>query len=209
MKPVTRIVGPGLALPHDNIDTDQLIPARFMSRSRSEGYGDHLFYDLRFHPDGQPAPDSPFRALSGRPAVLVAGDNFGCGSSREAAVYALLDHGIGAVIAKSFADIFRGNAARNGLLTVTPNDTDRMALMQALTNAPGATVAVDLEGCKVTGPDDMAFAFAYDPALRARLLSGLDDLSATLQHEAAIARFTAAHLAAAPWTLPRSDPAAD
>ena len=208
MKPVTRIVGPGLALPRDNIDTDQLIPARFMSRSRGDGYGDQLFYDLRFDPDGHPAPDSPFSAIPGRPAVLVAGDNFGCGSSREAAVYALVDHGIGAVIAKSFADIFRSNAARNGLLTITPDETDRNALIEALTNTPGATVAVDLESCRVTGPGDMAFAFTYDPALRARLLSGLDDLSATLLREDSIARFTAVHLDAAPWIVPRNDPVA-
>ena len=199
MEPVTRISGPGVALPLDHVDTDQLIPARFMSRSRSDGYGDQLLHDLRFDAEGAPDPDFPLNIPAERPRVLVAGANFGCGSSREAAVYALLDYGIGAVVAEGFADIFRGNAARNGLLTVALDPTDLATLSDALRHAPGAAVTVDLEACRLTGPADTGFAFGYDATVRDRLLRGLDDLSATLEHEGEIARFTAEHAARWPW----------
>ena len=128
MQPFTIATGPGVVLARDNIDTDQLIPARFMKRTRSEGYGDQLLYDLRFREDGAPVADFPLNRMAERPALMVAGENFGCGSSREAAVYALVDHGIRAVVAGSFADIFRGNAAKNGLLTIALGEAGRQRL---------------------------------------------------------------------------------
>ena len=202
MQPVTIVTGPGVALPLNNIDTDQLIPARFMSRSRSEGYGDQFMYDLRFDEDGGAREDFPLNRLPELPAVLVAGDNFGCGSSREAAVYALLDHGIRVVVAPSFADIFRTNAARNGLLTISPAETDHVALVKHLEATPGAIISVDLEAQIVSGDELEAFSFPYDPALKRRLLLGLDDLTETLEHEPAIRAFERVLFQQAPWTFP-------
>lgn len=202
MDPVSCVSGPGVCLPLDNIDTDQLIPARFMSRSRSDGYGDYLLHDMRYGDDGRPDPGFVLNRLDTPPRVLVAGRNFGCGSSREAAVYALLDHGIGAVVAAGFADIFRGNAARNGLLTVELAATDLDTLADALAQSPGGAVSVDLETCTLVGPADMPIPFDYDAGVRKRLLQGLDDMAATLEHAEAISAFTRARRERAPWAWP-------
>ena len=204
MDPVNRVSGPGVCLPLDNIDTDQLIPARFMSRSRSDGYGEYLLHDMRFAEGGAPDPGFILNQMSTPPRILVAGRNFGCGSSREAAVYALLDHGIGAIVAESFADIFRGNAARNGLLTVALPATDLGALSDALAHTPGAAVSIDLETCTLVGPADMPIAFDYDPGVRKRLLQGLDDLSATLEHVEEIVRFETSYETRLSWMWPRN-----
>ncbi|WP_118134516.1 3-isopropylmalate dehydratase small subunit [Oceanicella sp. SM1341] len=204
MTPFTTVTGPGAALPRDNVDTDQLIPARFMKRSRTEGYGDQLLHDLRFDPEGRPRPDFPLNRLPAPPALLVAGANFGCGSSREAAVYALWDHGIRTVVASGFADIFRNNAARNGLLTVALPEAERATLCAWLEAHPGAETHVDLEAQRIEAERLAPIAFDIDPQVKRRLLLGLDELSETLEEEESIARFEAAYLAATPWALPRT-----
>ena len=219
MEPFTSVTGAGVVLARDNIDTDQLIPARFMKRTRSEGYGGQLLYDLRFDEDNEPNPDFPLNRMSARPALMIAGQNFGCGSSREAAVYALVDHGIRVVVADSFADIFRGNAAKNGLLTIALGKTERQTLAAFVTSAgnegsgvptsaPGSTrsqagqLTVDLEAQEIRGEGFETIGFAIDPGVRRRLLLGLDELSETLEDEPAIIDFETRYFAERPWVLP-------
>ncbi|WP_322626751.1 3-isopropylmalate dehydratase small subunit [Paracoccus beibuensis] len=204
MKPFVTETGPGVALPMDNIDTDQLIPARFMKRSRTEGYGQQLLFDLRHDADGSKRPDMALNYLSARPVLLIAGANFGCGSSREAAVYALVDHGIRCVVAKSFADIFRNNALRNGLLTVTCGDADHQALTAFLSENPGGTVAADLRAQTISWGQEQGFPFDIDDNIRRRLLLGMDELSETLEYNSEIEEFEQRYRHAYPWMAPHS-----
>lgn len=177
--------GRAVALPRENVDTDQLIPARFMSTPRAEGYGRFLLHDLEGAPD------------LGDASVLIARRNFGCGSSREAAVYALVDAGIRAVIAPSFGDIFAGNAANNGLATLRVSETDAEALIAA---AP-AEVAVDLEaGSVALGNQTLAFDLP-GPALR-KIVNGWDDIDLTRAEAPAIAAFKDQRRSEAPWAWP-------
>jgi 3-isopropylmalate/(R)-2-methylmalate dehydratase small subunit len=182
--PITSIVA---SVPADNIDTDQIIPARFLKITDSAGLGEHAFEDFRRNPDGSPRPDfalnRPDRAGA---AILIAGDNFGCGSSREHAPWALKGAGIRAVVSTSFADIFRGNALKNGLLPVALNTADRDAL-HALGNGD-AKVTVDLEAQTITWPGGSA-SFRIDPFARTCLLQGVDELGYILGHEPAISAF--------------------
>ncbi|TFF21869.1 3-isopropylmalate dehydratase small subunit [Jiella endophytica] len=207
MQPFTTVSGPGVVLARDNIDTDQLIPARFMKRTRAEGYGDQLLYDLRFDEDGDPVEGFPLNQMSERPVLMLAGRNFGCGSSREAAVYALVDHGIRVVVADSFADIFRGNAGKNGLLTIALGAAERGRLAKFLEPRPGenapAEVFVDLDAQEISAEGLGTIAFDIDKGLKRRLLLGLDDLSETLEDEPTIAAFEERYFAAAPWVVPR------
>ncbi|MBY6089290.1 3-isopropylmalate dehydratase small subunit [Maritimibacter alkaliphilus] len=202
MKPIKTLAGPAAALPFANVDTDQIIPARFMSRSRADGYGDQCFHDMRFDQDGAARAGFPLNALPEGPTVLVADDNFGCGSSREAAVYALLDYGVSAVIAPSFADIFRSNSGKNGLLTIALPPATVQALLAKLAEAPGTPAQVDLPAQRVTIGNE-AFDFEIDPRLKHRLENGLDDLSATLQDADQIEAFEASYFGARPWIRPR------
>lgn len=176
--------GPAVALALDNIDTDQLIPARFMSTPRAQGYGGFLLHDLRADPDF---------ALNHAPGatILVAGRNFGCGSSREAAVYALIDAGFRVVIAPSFGDIFAANAVNNGLL---PARAETAAL---LANPP-ARLSVDLSAQTITAPG-LSLSFDIDPVWKTRLINGWDDIDLTVAHAAAIATFAAKRREQAPW----------
>lgn len=183
----SRHEGIATALARDNVDTDQLIPARFMSAPRSEGYGRFLLHDMR--------AECP---LEGGASILIAGRNFGCGSSREAAVYALVDAGFRVVIAPSFGDIFAGNAVNNGLL---PARADTAGLMD---RAPLA-LTVDLEGRRITGAG-VDLAFDIDPVWQTKLINGWDDIDLTAAHGAAIAAFAAARRAAAPWVWPDRGP---
>ena len=202
MTPFKTAEGAAVLLARDNVDTDQIIPARFMKRSRSEGYGDHLFYDLRHDSDGSRRADFPLDALGATPTVLVAGDNFGCGSSREAAVYALQDGGIRAVIAESFGDIFRGNAAKNGLLTIVLGADDHAGLIEALKETPGLTVAVNLEAQTVTPSGGATMPFEIDPAMKRKLLLGIDELAETLESAREIETFESGYFGRWPWLLP-------
>lgn len=202
MTPFVTETGPGVALPMDNIDTDQLIPARFMKRSRTEGYGEQLLFDLRHHADGSKRGDMALNHLSVPPMLLIAGANFGCGSSREAAVYALVDHGIRCVVARSFADIFRNNAMRNGLLTVVCGDAEHSALTAYLSVAPGEAVTADLKAQTISWGQKKGFAFDIDANARRRLLLGMDELSETLEYSKEIEDFERRYLQHHPWITP-------
>jgi len=189
MKPFTQVRSRVAPLLADNIDTDQIIPARFLKVTESQGLGTHLFEDLRKSPDGSPKPDffmnSPVYAGA---AILLAGRNFGCGSSREHAPWALAGWGIRVVLASSFADIFRANAMKNGLLPVILGEETLATLWQSLT--PEAVVTVDLARQIVTWPGGSA-QFAIDPFSKTCLLEGVDQLSYIMKFEREIALYEA------------------
>jgi 3-isopropylmalate/(R)-2-methylmalate dehydratase small subunit len=189
MKPFHREDGVLIPLDRSDVDTDQIIPKQFLKRIERTGYGEFLFNDWRRDASGAPRPDFVLnREVYAPGTVMVAGRNFGCGSSREHAVWALADYGIRAVIAESFADIYRSNALGSGLLPVILPEHEVRALMDLATEQPGITVAVDLEAQTVTC-GDLRFAFSIDPFERRRLLEGLDDIGLTLEHEAEITAF--------------------
>lgn len=192
-----RHEGEAALLAQESIDTDQLIPARFMSAPRAEGYGQYLMHDARFDADGAALRHS---LNDGAPTILVAGRNFGSGSSREAAVYALVDYGIRAVLAPSFGDIFAGNAVNNGLLPGRIDGDTFAALSEYLAGA-FRPVSVDLEAARLRFGAREA-AFALDPVWRTKLLNGWDDIDLTAQHREALAAFAARRRAATPWAWP-------
>jgi len=170
-------------LPIDNIDTDQIIPARFLKTTSKAGLGDQLFYDWRYDASGAPKTDFVLNQSDAvRAHVLVAGDNFGCGSSREHAPWALAQFGFRAVVSTSFADIFRQNALKNGLLPiVVPADVHA-----ALIASPGSIVKIDLEAQTLTLADGRSVEFPIDPFAKRCLLDGVDELGYILQQSAAI-----------------------
>lgn len=184
-----------------NVDTDQLIPARFMSRPRSEGYGRFLLHDLRFRPDGQSLGFALDEARHAGAAIIVVRRNFGTGSSREAAVYALWDFGIRCVIAPSFGDIFASNAVKNGLLPAQVSPEDAETILALLEAAEVPRLVVDLENLRIEA-GDRSFPFAIDSVRRLQLLNGWDDLDLTQRHADEIAAFRTRRLAEAPWVLP-------
>lgn len=200
MQPFTKLDAVACPLGLVNVDTDQLIPARFMSRSRKDGYGGILLHDLRFAPDGSPRElilDDP-RYLGAH--IVVARRNFGTGSSREAAVYALADFGIRCVIAPSFGDIFAANAVKNGVLPATVTDDAAEKLLAYLAKTE-PRLAVDLDAQTIRAGSN-AFPFTIDPVRRLQLLNGWDDLDLTLRHNADIAAYRARHESEAPWAWP-------
>lgn len=201
MEPFTRLTARACPIPYANVDTDQIVPARFMSTPRSQGYGSFVFHDRRRGPDGRPngeiALDRPERAGA---RILVARRNFGCGSSREAAVYALVDSGVRCVLAPSFGDIFAGNALNNGLLAARVSEAQADALIAEL-EAGTLDLAVDLEAQTVAGRG-APVTFEIDPAARVRLLNGWDDLDLTRSYADRIAAFVAADAQARPWARP-------
>lgn len=173
-----------------NVDTDQLAPVRFLRRPRSEGYADILFHDLRFESAGRERTDFVLNQAASRGAgILVAGRNFGVGSSREQAVWALVDYGIRCVIAESFGDIFFNNAGKHGLLLIREQAATLQAERDALQAAPGARLAIDLEAEAWTGADGAVHRFEVEPGRKRRLLLGLDDIETTLQDLPQIRRF--------------------
>jgi len=201
MRAFTAMTAPACPLPQQGIDTDQLIPARFMKRTREEGYGDVLLYDQRFDAAGIPIPDFPLNQARWRNAqVLVARRNFGAGSSREAAVYALADYGIRCVLAPSFGDIFAANAVNNGLLPGLVSEADTERLLHALQDGLDA-LTVDLQANQVRAGAE-AFPLALDPVFRTKLLNGWDDLDLTSSYAADIAGFNARDRVARPWAVP-------
>jgi 3-isopropylmalate/(R)-2-methylmalate dehydratase small subunit len=186
-----------------NLNTDQLIPARYLKLPRSAGFGKVLLHDLRFNADGQERPDFPLNRPAWRDAkIIVGGRNFGCGSSREAAVYALRDYGIRCVIAPSFGDIFAGNAAQNALLTAIVPDEDTAEIMMALARTPALELTVDLEKQTIVC-EGRTFAFSIDAVRRARLLNGWDDIALTESYRDQIAAFKAEDSLRRPWAMPR------
>ncbi|HEY3938096.1 MAG TPA: 3-isopropylmalate dehydratase small subunit [Bryobacteraceae bacterium] len=193
MNKVTTFTSRLAPLPIDNIDTDQIIPARFLKTISKVGLGDQLFFDWRYDAEGQPNPDFLLNKPEGHAAqVLLAGDNFGCGSSREHAPWALTQYGFRAVISTSFADIFRGNSLKNSLLPIAIPPEAHKALFAAVAADPAATVTVDLEQRKLTLPDGSAVTFPIDEFARHCMLEGVDELGYILQQEAAIVAYEAA-----------------
>jgi 3-isopropylmalate/(R)-2-methylmalate dehydratase small subunit len=200
MQPFTRIDGVAVALPLANVDTDQLLPARFLKVPRSQGYARLLLHDLRFRENGDERAAFPLNAPKAQGAkILIARKNFGGGSSREGAVYALVDFGIRCVVAPSFGDIFSGNAVNNGLLTAVVSEQEAEALMAAVEGAGRATV--NLEDCSIVA-DNLSVTFSIDPVRRTKLLNGWDDIDMTRSYAAEIGAFVARDAAARPWALP-------
>lgn len=170
----------------NDIDTDQIIPARFLTTTEREGLGEHLFQDWRYRADGTPDPAFVLNRLENRGArILVAGRNFGCGSSREHAAWALLDYGLRAVVSTEFADIFRSNALKNGLLPVLVDDD----IHRWLVDNPGAEVTVDVARSELALPDGRAVQYPIDAFARYCLLEGIDQLGFLQQQSDAIDRF--------------------
>ena len=198
MTPFTALTARACPLPFESIDTDQLIPARFMKRTRAEGYGDALLFDRRHDAAGVPVPGFPLDdpRFAGA-AILVARRNFGGGSSREAAVYALADAGFRCVLAPSFGDIFAANAVNNGLLPARITEADGEELLQRLAQGL-ASVTVDLEACAAVAGDTRC-AFAIDPVARVKLLNGWDDMDLTDSYAAERAAHAARDVVERPW----------
>ncbi len=198
MKPFTVHRGRVAPLDRVNVDTDQIIPKQFLKRVEKTGFGQFLFYDWRFGADGTKNPDFVLHEHRYEGAtILVAGKNFGCGSSREHAVWALADFGLRAVISSSFADIFANNSTKNGFLTVRLSDEEVAALMRRAQDIDGYQVTIDLEKCEVRDEQGFRAKFPVDEFVRHCLLNGLDDIGLTLQHENAIAEYEAQHPAPA------------
>jgi len=177
-----------------NVDTDQIIPKQFLKRIEKTGFGQFVFYDWRFGADGRKIPDFVLHEARYEGAsILVAGKNFGCGSSREHAVWALADFGFRAVISSSFADIFANNGTKNGFLTVRLSDDDVATLMLRAKEIDDYQVTVDLEKCEVRDEQGFQGKFPIDEFVRHCLLNGLDDIGLTLQHEGEISAYEQQH----------------
>jgi 3-isopropylmalate/(R)-2-methylmalate dehydratase small subunit len=199
MKPFTVHRGRVAPLDRVNVDTDQIIPKQFLKRIEKTGFGQFLFYDWRFGADGKKSPDFVLHEPRYEGAtVLVAGKNFGCGSSREHAVWALADFGFRAVISSSFADIFANNSTKNGFLAVRLTEDEVATLMKRAQDIDNYEVTIDLEKCEVRDDHGLFANFPVDEFIRHCLLNGLDDIGLTLQHDAEIAAYEKQHPAPAP-----------
>jgi 3-isopropylmalate/(R)-2-methylmalate dehydratase small subunit len=206
MQAFTRLTGVAVPIDLPNVDTDRIIPARFLRKPQgSEGYDRYLFHDVRFAADGSERAEFVLNLPPYRPAtIVVAAENFGCGSSREAAVWALLAYGIRVVIAPSLGDIFHQNCTKNGLLPVILPAAAVAGLRGQLHARPGATVTADLESQTVTAPDGAVHRFEIDPFARQMLLTGQDEIALTLGYETQIQAFERRHHAEMDWlALPR------
>jgi 3-isopropylmalate/(R)-2-methylmalate dehydratase small subunit len=194
MKPFTVHRGRVAPLDRVNVDTDQIIPKQFLKRIEKTGFGQFVFYDWRFGADGKKIEDFVLHEPRYEGAsVLVAGKNFGCGSSREHAVWALADFGFRAVISSSFADIFANNSTKNGFLTARLSEDEVATLMKNAREIDGYQITIDLERCEVRDERGFRANFAIDQFVRHCLLNGLDDIGLTLQHEAEIAAYESRH----------------
>jgi 3-isopropylmalate/(R)-2-methylmalate dehydratase small subunit len=200
MQKFTKLTGVAAPLPIINIDTDMIIPKDYLKTIKRTGLGVGLFAEMRYKDDGSENPDFVLNKAAWRKAeILVAGDNFGCGSSREHAPWALLDFGIKCVISTSFADIFYNNCFKNGILPITVSAEDLDKLMDDAQRGSNATVTVDLEAKEIRGPDGGVITFDLDDFKRHCLLNGLDDIGLTLEKTASIDRFEKANAESRPW----------
>ncbi|MFN8533137.1 MAG: 3-isopropylmalate dehydratase small subunit [Dehalococcoidia bacterium] len=191
MEPLRVVNGVVAPLDRPNVDTDQIVPKQFLKRIERTGYGPAAFFDWRYREDGSDNPDFELNQPAYRNAsILVAGKNFGCGSSREHAPWALGEYGFRVIIAPSFADIFNNNCLQNGILTVTLPDDTVADLIRLAQDQPGMKLTVDLETKEIRG-DGVQIGFEVDEFKRFRLLNGLDDIGLTLQHEDAITAYEA------------------
>ena len=190
MGPIRMIRSRTVVMARTNIDTDQIIPARFLTTTTREGLGEHIFADWRYDSAGQPIADFVLnRAAAAGCQVLVAGRNFGCGSSREHAPWGLYDYGFRAVVSTELADIFRSNSLKNGLLPVVVDEPTHGWLV----DHPGVAVAIDVEHCTLTLPDGRMLPFPLESFARYCLLNGVDETGYLLRHDAAIAAYEARH----------------
>ena len=200
MEKFTRLTGVAAPLPMINVDTDMIIPKQFLKTIKRTGLGRHLFAEMRYDPDGREIPDFVLNRPAYRKAkILVTGENFGCGSSREHAPWALLDFGIRCVIAPSFADIFYNNCFKNGILPVALPKEEIAKLLDDAERGANAVVSVDLEAQEITGPDGGHIRFEIDPYRKRCLVNGLDDIGLTLEKSQAIDGFEARQRMAQPW----------
>ena len=200
MTPFTILTGIAAPMPLVNIDTDMIIPKQFLKTIKRSGLGKNLFDEMRYTLDGQEIPEFVLNQPAYRNArIIVAGDNFGCGSSREHAPWALLDFGIRCVISTSFADIFFNNCFKNGILPVVLPPAAVAHLMEAARNGANARITVDLPSQTVTAPDGTTYSFEVDPHQKHCLLNGLDDIGLTLEKVSAIDAFEARAATRFPW----------
>jgi 3-isopropylmalate/(R)-2-methylmalate dehydratase small subunit len=200
MQPFTKLSGVAAPLPMVNVDTDMIIPKQFLKTLVRTGLGSALFFEQRYKDDGSEKPDFVLNKPAYRTAkILVAGANFGCGSSREHAPWALLDFGIRCVIAPSFADIFYNNCFKNGILPIALPQGDVDKLMDDAERGANAVVSIDLEKQEIRGPDGGCIKFDVDPFRKQCLLNGWDDIGLTLQHEKDISAFEARRKQSQPW----------
>ena len=190
MEPFTLLRSVALPIARANVDTDQILPARYLQKPRANDFGAYLFRDLRDLPGGAPDPEFVLNRAEYRGArIVVAARTFGCGSSREHAVWALADYGIRALVAPAYGDIFRSNAMKNGLLPVVLPEDAVMRMLAALESRPGAEMTVDLGAQTVLGPENELHRFEIEPFPRHCLLAGLDELAYTFTHSERIAEF--------------------
>jgi 3-isopropylmalate/(R)-2-methylmalate dehydratase small subunit len=202
MNPFTTLTSHMVAIPTENIDTDQIIPARFLKTISKAGLGVNLFSDWRYDENSQPKPDFPLNLPESQGAnVLLAGDNFGCGSSREHAPWSLMDWGFQAVISTSFADIFRNNALKNGLLPVIVDEETHRQLLSLVEEAPATQVKIDLEKQTLTLPDGRSVTFPIDNFSKSCMLEGVDQLGYLLKQAESVAAYEAAHPARVKTTI--------
>lgn len=202
MQPFQTLTATAAKLDQVNVDTDQIIPKQFLKKIERTGFGIHLFHDWRFIDDAGQKPNPDFILNQPRyqgAQILVAGDNFGCGSSREHAPWALLDYGFRSIIAPSFADIFYNNCAKNGILLVALPEASVQQLFTEIEENVGCELTVDLPNQKVQSPKGLEFIFEIDPFVKHRLLNGLDDIGWTLQFQSEIEKFEASYQKQAPW----------
>jgi 3-isopropylmalate/(R)-2-methylmalate dehydratase small subunit len=199
MEKFTRVSATACPLDIANLNTDQLLPARYLKWPRSQGMGETLLRDLRSDAEGKENADFPLNRQVWRNAQIIVGArNFGCGSSREGAVYALVDYGIRCVIAPSFGDIFSGNAAQNGLLTAIVTDAEAAELMESLERTPELPLTVDLEEQKIVF-GNRTFSFTIDPVRRMKLINGWDDIALTQNYRDRITQFMTEDQVKRPW----------
>jgi 3-isopropylmalate/(R)-2-methylmalate dehydratase small subunit len=196
VKAFQRTTGRVAVLDRADVDTDQIIPKQFLKRIERTGFGEFLFNDWRFDVDGKERPDFELNdpAFAGA-KILLAGRNFGCGSSREHAPWALEDYGFEVIIAPSFGDIFVANCIKIGLVPIRLDPAEVKRLMESIDMDQGSEMTVDLEAATITDPSGRAIPFEFDPFARHCLLNGLDDIGRALEHEADIAAFESAHAA--------------
>ncbi|MEN3975670.1 3-isopropylmalate dehydratase small subunit [Emcibacter sp. SYSU 3D8] len=200
MEKFTKLTGVAAPLPMINVDTDMIIPKQFLKVISRDGLGRGLFDEMRFKQDGSEIPEFVLNQPAYRDAkILVTGANFGCGSSREHAPWAILDFGITCVIAPSFADIFYNNCFKNGILPIVLPQADVDKLMDDAERGANAIVSVDLDAQEITGPDGGKIKFEIDPFRKHCLLNGLDDIGLTLEKKASIDSFEAKQSASQPW----------
>jgi len=193
VKAISNVTARVAVLDRPDVDTDQIVPKQFLKRIERTGYGQYAFFDWRFEEDGSDRPGFELNQPQFAGArILLAGRNFGCGSSREHAAWALQDYGFDVVIAPSFGDIFRSNAAKVGMVIVQLPEEQVKDLMESVDLDRGSDLTVDLESLTVTTPAGKVLPFTFDESTRHRLLNGLDDIDLTLQHEAAISAYEAA-----------------